>query len=335
MERMRAVGISNGKGPAGALFIDQNVQIPKVQDGEVLVKIKAFGLNKMDVIQREGNYPVPTQAPKTLGVEFSGIVQELSPGVEGFGRGDEVFGLGYGGAYAEYIAVSAKTCIHKPAELTFEEAAGISEVWFTAIQALITVGGFKPGQSVMVHAAASGVGIAIIQLIRHISPQSIIFATASSTTKLDFCTKTLGATHGINYRDTDFSKEVLSLTQGEGVELIIDFPGQSHFQKNINCAAIDGKIVLLGLLSGNIVKELDISPILSKRLRIEGSTLRSRSPEYQGMLRDKLVGMALEAIKRRELRVFVEKVLSWKDIIDAHKLMETSETKGKIICIVD
>ena len=161
---------------------------------------------------------------------------------------------------------------------------------------------------------ASGVGIAAIQLIRHHSPESTIFATSSSKAKLDFCTKTLGATHGINYRETDFSKEVLYLTAGKGVDLIIDFPGQSHFQKNINSAGMEGRIVLLALLSGGVCKEVDIAPILSKRLRIEGSTLRSRDLDYQGMLRDKFVELALDAVKEKKMKLFIEKVFNWKDV---------------------
>lgn len=151
-------------------------------------------------------------------------------------------------------------------------------------------------------------------MIRYHSPESTIFATASSQAKLDFCTKSLGANHGINYREADFAKEILSLTQGKGVDLIIDFPGQSHFQNNINCAGRDGRIVLLALLSGNVAKEVDIAPILFKRLRIEGSTLRSRDPEYQGLLRDKFVEIALEAITKKEVKLFIERVFSWKDV---------------------
>lgn len=332
---MRAIDIENGKGPADALFFNENAPIPKVKSGDILVKVKAFGLNRMDLLQREGRYPLPPQAPKTLGVEFSGVVEKLSPEVEGFKEDDEVFGLAYGGAYAEYISVSAKMCIHKPTELTFEEAAGVPEVWITAIQALFVVGEFKKSQSAMIHAAASGVGIAAIQLIRHHSPESIIFATSSSKAKLDFCTKTLGASHGINYRETDFSKEVLYLTDGKGVDLIIDFPGQSHFQKNINSAGMDGRIVLLALLSGGVCREVDIAPILFKRLRIEGSTLRSRDPEYQGLLRDKFMELAFDALREKKMKLFIEKVFSWKDIKEAHKMMESNATMGKIICVVD
>lgn len=332
---MRAIDIKNGKGAADALFIDEDAPVPEVKSGDILVKVKAFGLNRMDLLQREGHYPLPPQAPKTLGVEFAGVVEKASPNVDGFKEGDEVFGLAYGGAYAEYISVSAKMCIHKPAELTFEEVAGVPEVWITAIQALFVVGEFKKGQSVMIHAAASGVGIAAIQLIRHHSPESTIFATASSQAKLDFCTRTLGASHGINYRETDFSKEVLRLTEGKGVDLIIDFPGQSHFQKNINSAGRDGRIVMLALLSGSVCKDVDIAPILFKRLRIEGTTLRSRDPEYQGMLRDKFVDLALDAIKEKKMKIFIEKVFNWKNIREAHKMMESNTTMGKLICVVD
>ncbi|KAF8447091.1 hypothetical protein BDZ91DRAFT_117050 [Kalaharituber pfeilii] len=328
--------IKNGTGPAEAFFINEDTPVPELESGQVLVKVKAFGLNRMDLLQREGRYPVPPQAPKILGVEFSGIIEKVTPEVKDFKVGDEVFGLAYGGAYAEYIAVAAVMCILKPTELSWEIAAGIPEVWITAIQALFVVAEFKTGQSALIHAAASGVGIAAIQLIRHISPNSIIFATASTAAKLDFCISTLGATYGINYRETDFSREVLSKTEGKGVDIIIDFAGQSHFQKNLNCAAADAKIVLLALLSGGVVKEgVDIAPILFKRLRIEGSTLRSRNLEYQQILRDKLVDLALEGIRKGQLKVYIEKVFSWKDTTEAHKLIESNNTQGKVICLID
>lgn len=179
----------------------------------------------MDILQREGKYPVPPQAPKTLGVEFSGTVEELAENSEsGFKKGDEVFGLAYGGAYAEYIAVSTHMLVHKPKELSWEECAGIPEVYITAIQALYLIGEYSPGKSVLWHAGASSVGIAGQQLCRE-NGAAKTFATARSDGKVQFCKEKLGSTDAYNTTTTKWDEEVLKATDGKGVDIIVDFIG--------------------------------------------------------------------------------------------------------------
>ncbi|KAI5815713.1 hypothetical protein BZA77DRAFT_314854 [Pyronema omphalodes] len=334
MTTMRAVDIQGGIGDATKLFINDQSPIPELKDGELLVKVKAFGLNRMDLMQRQGMYPLPPQAPKTLGVEFSGTVEKVSGGVEDFKVNDAVFGLAYGGAYAEYIAVNAKMCIHKPKDVSWEQAAGIPEVWITATQALWTVGGFKPGMRVLMHAGASGVGIAAVQLAKH-AGAAAVYVTAGSDEKIKFCVEKLGADAGFNYKTQNFAEEIMKVTENKGVDLIIDPVGQTHFQKDIDCAARDGAIVVLAMMSGPVAKEVNIGPILFKRLRIEGTTLRSRDLEYQRALRDKVVEEALPGIIDGSLKVFVDKVFDWNDIIAAHKHMESNDSQGKIICTTD
>lgn len=332
--KMRAVDIRGGIGNADALFISE-VEKPKVGQGEALVRVKAFGLNRMDLLQREGHYPVPPQASKILGVEFSGEIEELGENVqEAFHVGDEVFGLAYGGAYAEYIAASTHMLIHKPKHLSWEEAAGVPETWITATQALFLVGEFVAGKSVLWHAGASSVSIAGIQLAKA-SGASAIYVTASSTEKIDFCVKELGATAGFSYKTQNWAKEILKATNGNGVDIIIDFVGANYFQSNLDAAARDGHIVTLGALGGTTLSAgVDIGAFVRKRLRYEGSSLRSRDAAYQGKLRDKLEDF-LPKFEDGSFKVFVEKVFKWNDVIGAHKLMETNKTKGKIICIVD
>ncbi|KAL4939360.1 hypothetical protein BDV06DRAFT_199114 [Aspergillus oleicola] len=333
-ETMRAIAIKNGKGAADALFVE-NTPTPKPAPSQALVRIKAFGLNRMDLLQREGMYPVPPQAPSTLGVEFSGIVAALGEGgTEDFKVGDEVFGLAYGGAYAEYIAVATGMLIHKPQELSWEEAAGIPETWITATQALHLVGGFKPGNSVLWHAGASSVSIAGIQLAKA-AGASAIYVTAGSDEKISFCVDKLGATAGFNYRTQNWADELAKATDGKGVDVIVDYIGAGYFQDNLKSAALDGRIVNLAFLGGVKVQgEVDISYFLRKRVRYEGSTLRSRDEGYQRKLRDMVVENALDKLKSGEFKVFVEKVFKFEDVIEAHKLMESNQTKGKIICTI-
>ncbi|KAJ5893323.1 quinone oxidoreductase [Penicillium taxi] len=332
---MRAVVIKGGKGPATALSIDDKAEQPTPALGQALVKVKAFGLNRMDLLQREGLYPVPPQAPATLGVEFSGVVEKLGENASGdFKIGDEVFGLAYGGAYAEYIVVSTKMLIHKPAVLSWEEAAGVPETWITASQALFLIGDFQAGQSVLWHAGASSVSISGIQLAK-IAGAKAIYATAGSQEKIDFLEKELGVTAAFNYKTQDWAAEIQKVTGGEGVNLTVDFVGAPYFQGDLNVAARDGRVVLLGLMGGTTLPDgVNIAPLLAKRIRFEGSTLRSRDEVYQGKLRDTLVSHALPKFIDGTFKVFVEKVFPFEDIVQAHQLMETNTTKGKIICVI-
>lgn len=331
---MRAIDIQGGKGPVSALFMNENTSIPIAKGGQALVKIRAFGLNRMDLLQREGKYALPPQAPSTLGVEFSGTIEMLGGEADpGFKLGDDVFGLAYGGAYAEYIAVSTKTLVHKPENLSWEEAAGIPETWITALQAMYFVGEYRPGQSILWHAGAGAVALSGIQLAKADGASSI-FVTTSSQEKIDF-SKSVGATEGFNYRKGDWAEECLKFTDGKGVDLIIDVVGAPYFNQNIDVVAPEGHIVSLGTLGGAVVQQpVDVSRFLKKRIRYEGSTLRARSLEYQGKLRDRLIELALPKFADGTFRVYIEKVFDWKDIQAAHELLASNTSKGKIICLV-
>lgn len=336
--QMRAVDIKNGQGGLDALFINSHTPVPRPTNSQALIRIKAFGLNRMDLLQREGQYPVPAGASPILGVEFSGTIVQLPPSppasAHDWRLGDEVFGLAYGGAYAEYIAVSTQMLIRKPAELSWEQCAGIPETWITATQALFLIGEFRSGKSVLWHAGASSVSIAGIQLARE-EGAAAVYVTASSSEKIEFC-KSLGATQGFNYKDSNWAEELLKATDGKGVDLIVDFVGASYFNQNLDAVARDGRIVNLGFLGGNTVKEpVDIGRFLRKRCRFEGSSLRSRDEDYQGKLRDQLVEHALPRLRDGRFQVPIEKVFKMTQIRDAHELMESNKTKGKLICLVD
>lgn len=306
---------------------------PTPADCEALVKVKAFGINRMDIIQRRGFYPLPPQAPLTLGVEFSGTIESVGSSATGsFKPGDEVFGLAYGGGYAEYIAVNTRMLLHKPASLSFEQCAAVPETWITATQALHKVLGFTKGKSVLWHAGASGVSIAGIQL-SHAAGASAVYATAGSQEKCNFITSELGATAAFNYKTQDWVSEIKEKTGGKGVDFIVDFVGADYFQKNLDVAARDCRIVLLGTLSGGKVPNADISQILYKRIRIEGSTLRSRDVVYQGELRDRLEEY-VPGFEKGSLKIILDKVLPWEEIQEAHKHMEAAQNSGKIVCTI-
>ncbi|KAL2758294.1 hypothetical protein ACRALDRAFT_1055239 [Sodiomyces alcalophilus JCM 7366] len=335
--KMRAIDIKGGKGPRENLFMNHDVPKPTPKDGEVLVKVKAFGINRMDQIQREGHYPVPAGASHILGVEFSGTVDSLGPpsashpDPHDFQPGDPVFGLAYGGAYAEYVAVSARMLLRKPDFMTWEQAAAIPETWITALQALHVVGGVKPGDNVLWHAGASGVSVAGIQLSR-LAGAGAVFATAGTDAKCAFVRDELGATASFNYKTQDWASGVQEATGGRGVDLIIDFVGGGdYFRKNLEVAARDGKLVMLGLLGGGNVESADVSHILYKRLRIEGSTLRSRDIEYQARLRDRLEA-CLPDFESGTLKIVIDTILPWEDIRTAHEYIEQNKNSGKIIC---
>jgi NADPH:quinone reductase-like Zn-dependent oxidoreductase len=293
----------------------------------------------MDISQRRGQYPVPPQAPKTMGVEFAGIIVELgdqaaSKSREDWKVGDEVFGLAYGGAYAEYVAVSTHMLIPKPKELSWAQCAAVPEVWITASQALYLIGGFVKGKSVLWHAGASNVSIAGIQLARS-EGASAVFATVRQDEKVKFCVEEMGCTGAWNTTKEDWVKGVLEKTGGKGVDLIVDFIGGPMLEPNIEALARDGRLVILGLMGGmSTPGPLNIGMLLYKRLRIEGSTLRARDEDYQGRLRDMIVEHALPKFKDGTFKIIVEKEMDWTEIVNAHEMMERNETKGKLVCHV-
>ena len=301
---------------------------------QAIVKIKAFGLNRMDLIQRVGQYPVPPQAPKTLGVEFSGTIESFGSDENhgSFRVGDEVFGLAYGGAYAEYIAVNTRMLLHKPPHLTHEQAAGVPETWITATQTLYLILGIAPGQSILWHAGASGVSIAGIQLSKA-AGAGAIYATAGSQAKCDFIVNELGATAAFNYKEGDWAAEILKATGGKGVDLIVDFVGASYFHQNLEAIAFDGRWALLGFLGGTMVDKVDMSKMLFKRIRIQGTSLRGRDEVYQGKLRDRLEEH-VSKFDSGEFKIFIDTVLPWAEVVKAHQLLEENKSTGKIICTI-
>ncbi|WWC69953.1 uncharacterized protein I206_103897 [Kwoniella pini CBS 10737] len=343
---MKCILIKDGTGPADNLYLGEE-KTPEPGKGEasvkltlsplrlqsVLIILKAFGLNRMDILQREGKYPLPPQASKTiLGVEFSGVVDKLGEGAKLWKEGDEVYGLAYGGAYAEYIVNPETMLLPKPKEFDWVEAAGIPEVWMTATQALLVETPLKEGQNVLIHAGASGVGIAAIQIALHVIGAGKVFTTCGSDEKVEFL-KGLGHSdrlHVFNYKTQDFAEELKK--HAPGVDLIIDFIGKQYWQQNISSLNLDGKMLYLAFMSGAAFPEgANLAPILGKRLTIKGSTLRSRKSEYQHDLLEVFKEKVLPKILDKELQVKIYKTYPWTDVIQAHKDMEGNKNSGKIV----
>ncbi len=303
------------------------VEKPKPSTKQILVKVNAAGVNRADIMQREGKYPPPKGASPILGLEISGVVEELGIEATKWKLGDKVFGLIPGGGYAEYAVIEEEMAMPIPNNLSMAEAAAIPEVFLTAYQALIYYGKILSDETVLIHAGASGVGTAAIQIAKEMKAHIVVTA---SQEKHDACTK-LGAEKAINYKQEDFYNEVMNYTSNAGVDIIIDFIGGPYLQKNINCLKMDGRLIMLSLLSGSKVSELDIRNMVSKRLSIIGSALRSRSLDYRINLVKEFSSYALGKLSDGKLKPVIDKVYDWKDAAEAHKRIEENKNIGKII----
>ncbi|KAL7754196.1 hypothetical protein RI367_000177 [Sorochytrium milnesiophthora] len=320
--------------------------VPEMKPDEVLVKVKAFALNRMDVLQREGKYPVPPGTSPILGVEFSGLVEKVGGDVPASAHikpGDRVYGLVPGGAYAEYVPIDYRMVMKIPESMSFVDAAAFPEAFFTAYQALFTICQLKQGESALIHAGASGVGTSAIQLAKH-KGAGQIFTTCGSDDKAALLRK-LGASEVINYKTQSF-KDIVSQhaksghpdsagTGAQGVDVVVDFIGAGYFADNLHVLATDGRMVHLALMGGAKVDALDLSQVLRKRLRIEGSTLRARSRDYQVRLRDGFVRDFGQDVDNGELKPVVYRVMPWSEIKEAHRIMEANENTGKIVMTVE
>ncbi len=308
------------------------VKQPKPQEGEVLVKVKASAVNRADIVKRVGKYPNQAKENISLGLEVSGIIEEVGPNVSKYQIGDEVCGLMAEGGYAEYAILREDVIIPKPDNLSFVEAAAIPEVFMTAYQTLFWLGKLKKGEHVLIHAGGSGVGTAAIQLAKQAG--AIVTVTAGSKEKLDFC-KTLGADTLINYKTETFSDVILEETNKRGVDLILDFIGASYWDMNMKSIAVDGRLVLIGLLGGARVENFNLNHILAKRIQVTGTLLNPRSDQYKADLVNDLVESSLELFKTGELKPIVDSTYELADVGKAHDYMQASKNIGKIVLTVN
>ena len=322
---MKAISV---KRPGGSEQLEiQERPVPSLEEGELLIKVQASAINRTDTLTRENKqlsepYPI-------LGVEVAGIVVDSNLADEKIAIGTRVAGLVNHGGYAEYVAMPADRVFHMPDTMSFEEAAAIPEVFFTAYQTLYWLGKLKQGETVLIHAGASGVGTAAIQLAKKMTKAHVI-VTAGSEEKLEFC-KELGADKGINYKKEDFAKEVLDYTQNKGVDLILDFIGASYWDQNVASIKTDGRWILIGTLGGSIVEKVNLGVFLQKRIAIQGTLLTPRSDQYKAELTNEFVEKVMPYFENNSIKPIIDTTFSFGDVASAHLYMEENKNTGKII----
>ena len=300
---------------------------PKPQAGEVLVKVHAAGVNRPDVQQRLGGYNPPPGASPVLGLEISGTIVDMAPDVTDWKVGDQVCALVSGGGYAEYCTAPAPQCLPVPKGLSMLEAAGLPETYFTVWTNVFQRGGLKSGETLLIHGGSSGIGTTAIQLAREFGAR--VFTTVGNDEKAKICSE-LGAERVINYRNEDFCGVVKSLTDGKGVNLILDMVGGSYIQRNFSVLAVEGRMVQIAFLESNKA-EVDFLPLMLKRLTYTGSTLRPRTVEQKAEIANELLKKVWPLIEAGKVKPLIHKTFPLKEAAAAHALMESSAHIGKIM----
>jgi putative PIG3 family NAD(P)H quinone oxidoreductase len=325
---MQAILVESPGGPEQLRLGEWEKPVPG--RSQILVKVAATALNRADTLQRKGHYPPPPGASPILGLEMAGTVAELGDGVTRWKEGEAVFGLLSGGGYAEYAIIHEDMALPIPSNLSMTDAAALPEVFLTAFQALSWLAQLKAGEKVLIHAGASGVGTAAIQLVRAMN--AIPYVTASAA-KHALCLS-LGAELAIDYKKEPFQGKILAVTNGQGVNVILDFMAASYFGQNLTSLATDGRMVLLATMGGSKVSEFDLRLLLIKRLSLMGSTLRSRSLDYQIRLSQAWASFALPLLEEGRLKPVVDRVFDWTQAAEAHAYMESNQNQGKVVLAV-
>ncbi len=305
----------------------EEVPRPEIKDDEVLVRIEACSVNRADLLQRRGLYPPPPGASPILGLDFSGSIVQKGPKAKAFRPGDRVFGITAGGAYGRYAAVPAEHLVPVPERMSFVEACAAAEVFFTAFLNVFLEADTRAGETLLIHGGGSGVGTAAIQLAREAGITVII--TAGSSEKIRRCID-LGASVGINYKETDFEEKVLDATGGKGVDVILDWIGASYLAKNLKILKTRGRLVLIGLMGGTRA-EIKLPVVLTKRLRIIGSVLRTQSSAEKAALAKAFTERVLPQLASGRVHPIVDRVYSIREAEEAHQYMREGNHFGKIV----
>jgi len=323
---MTAIEIAAPGGPEQLRPVQRPVPAPK--EGEVLIRVAAAGVNRPDVMQRQGKYPPPPGASDIPGLELAGEVVSLGPGVSGLEPGERVTALVSGGGYATYATAAAALCLPVPEGLSLIEAAALPETFFTVWDNLFTRGGLAEGESVLIHGGTSGIGTTAIQLAAA-ARGARVFATAGSAEKARLCER-LGAARGIDYRSEDFVEVVRQSTHGKGVDVILDMIGGSYLARNLEALALEGRLVLISSMGGARA-EINLGQLMQKRLKVMGSTLRARSNAQKALVADAVRRYAWPLIAAGRVRPVIHSTFPLAQASEAHRLMESSQHVGKIV----
>lgn len=323
--RMRVAEVRQPGGPEALQIAEWPVPAPG--NDEVLIQVAAAGVNRADVLQRRGHYPSPPGAPANPGLEVAGHVVALGSNVSEFKMGDAVCALLQGGGYSEYCAVDVAQVLPIPGKLSLIEAASLPETYFTVWSNLYEFGALQRGESLLVHGGSSGIGISAIQLAKALG--STVFTTVGTDDKARFCEQ-IGAQRAINYKTQDFVAEISTLTQGAGVNVVLDMVGGSYVARNLQVLAVEGRLVMIAT-QGGTKGEIDVLRIMQRRLKVTGSTLRTRDAAFKRRMKQKLLEHVWPLLANGTLRPIVDEVFPLAQASAAHARMESSVHKGKII----
>jgi len=324
---MRSIVITEPGGPE-VLQLQERPR-PNIKDGEVLINVKAAGINRPDIFQRMGGYPAPDGVPDDIpGLEVAGIISEVAPNEKRWKVGDKVCALVAGGGYATEAAAPSIQCLPIPENLSFEEAASLPETFFTVWSNVFERGQFNKGESFLIHGGTSGIGVAAIQMIKAMGGK--VYATAGTEEKC-YAAEKLGAELCVKYTTQDFEKE-LKKKAPQGIDIILDMVGGDYTAKNINLLNTEGKLIIINTMK-DAKSSINMKKIMVKRLTITGSTLRARSPEFKGKIAAKLEQYIWPKLADGTIKPIVYKSFSFEEASKAHALMESSEHIGKIVLL--
>lgn len=323
---MRAIEVGEPGGPEVLVIGEQPV--PRLNDGELLIKVAAAGVNRADCMQRRGEYPPPPGASEILGLEVSGTVVALGAGVSGWREGDSVCALLAGGGYAEYCAVPAPQCLPVPSGVSLVDAAALPEVALTVWTNVFERGGLTPGETLLVHGGSSGIGTMAIQVASALG--STVLVTTGSSEKCDACTR-LGAAQAFNYRDVDFVEAVRSVAGG--VDVILDMVGGPYLERNLSLLNLDGRLVIIALMGGSRA-EINLATVMRSRLLVTGTTLRARTIAEKGAVVDAVRARVWPLVASGRVRPVVHHRWPLAEAANAHQVMEASSHIGKLLLVV-
>ena len=317
---MQCIDIPRPGGPEVLRLTTRDVPVPA--QGEVLIRVVAAGVNRGDTVQRQGHYPPPPGASDLPGLEVSGYIESLGPGVTRWQCGDAVCALLAGGGYAEYCVAPATLCLPVPSSLSVVEAAALPEACFTAWTMLWQSGQLTSGETVLIHGGASGVGTLALRMAHELG--HTVYVTAGTAEKCEECLS-LGAAAAINYREEDFVERLRDLTGGKGVDVILDMVGGDYVNRDLSVLATGGRIVLIAFQGGRFAS-FDIARMMMRRLSITGATLRSRSVAFKTEIAHTLLEKIWPLIDEGRIRPVIDRVYALNNATDAHNRMESGES---------